>query len=95
MRIKINDIKAAERIRKEVRNIDALAADICENGLICPIAVMPSGEGYQLLAGLRRLRAMEALGETEIEANVYPASDAEAALRIEFAENEQREYRLV
>jgi hypothetical protein len=91
VRIQISNIRLAERIRKDVRNIDALAADIRENGLICPIAVMPRGGEYQLLAGLRRLRAMELNGEAEIEANIIPAADAEAALKIEHSENEQRE----
>ncbi len=91
MLIAIDSIKVAARIRKEIRKVDELAEDIRANGLICPIAVMPSGEGYQLLAGLRRLRAMEFNGETEIEANVISAADAEAELNIEFAENEQRE----
>ncbi|GHU53712.1 hypothetical protein FACS1894132_06650 [Clostridia bacterium] len=97
MKIEIRRIKVAERIRKTVNKIDELAADIRENGLITPIAVMQnSTEGsslpdYQLLAGLRRLRAMELNGETEIEVNVIPAADAEAALKIEFSENEQRE----
>jgi hypothetical protein len=34
---------------------------------------------------------MELNGETQIEANIFPASDAEAALKSEFSENEQRE----
>lgn len=91
MKIAICSIIIKERIRKEILNIDALARDIKANGLICPIAVMQRDEGYQLLAGLRRLRAMEMNGETEIDVNVIPAADAEAAIRIEFSENEQRE----
>ncbi len=91
MRIAISKIKVTKRIRKDIRNVKALANDIRRNGLICPIAVMPTGEGFQLLAGLRRLRAIELNGETEIEANIISASDAEDALDIEYAENEQRE----
>ncbi|GHU35920.1 hypothetical protein FACS1894105_05410 [Clostridia bacterium] len=92
MKISIRNIAIATRIRKEVTNIAELAADIKVNGLISPIAIMPlEGEKYQLLAGLRRIRAAEFNGETEIEANIVPAIDAESALKIEFAENEQRE----
>ncbi|GHU90020.1 hypothetical protein FACS1894202_09150 [Clostridia bacterium] len=97
MKINISDIRVKERIRKEVTKIEELAEDIRQNGLISPIAVMSVDDDggrlpeYQLLAGLRRLRATEQNGETVIEANVFPASDAEAALKIEFAENEQRE----
>jgi len=92
MLVDIRKIKVTERIRKEVGKIEELAANIREHGLIMPIAVMPLGGGeYQLLAGLRRLRAMELNGETEIDAKVFPASDAEAALKIEYSENDQRE----
>jgi ParB family chromosome partitioning protein len=91
MRIPINKIKVAARIRKDIGKIDELAANIREHGLIAPIAVMPSGEGYRLLAGLRRLRAVELNGGTEIDAKVFAPSDAETALGIEVSENEQRE----
>jgi ParB family chromosome partitioning protein len=50
-----------------------------------------SGEDYQLLAGLRRLRAMEMLAFNEIAITIVAPADAEAALRIEISENEQRE----
>ncbi len=62
MKIAISSIKITERIRKDIRNVDVLAEDIRRNGLICPIAVMTSGGEYKLLAGLRRLRAMELNG---------------------------------
>jgi ParB family chromosome partitioning protein len=92
MKIEIAKIKVMNRIRKEVLKIDELAANIKQNGLITPIAVMSIGDGeYQLLAGLRRLKAMMSLGETEIDARVYLATSAETALKIEFSENELRE----
>jgi ParB family chromosome partitioning protein len=92
MKIEISKIKVMNRIRKEVLKIDELAANIKQNGLITPIAVMVIGDGeYQLLAGLRRLKAMISIGETEIEARVYLATSAESALKIEYSENEQRE----
>jgi len=82
----------ADRIRKQTTKIEELAADIKQNGLLNPITVMSvGGEGYQLLAGLRRLRAAQLLGWTEIDANELSPMDAEAALRVEFSENEQRE----
>ena len=92
MKIEIRRIKIANRIRKEITKIEELAEDIQKNGLICPIAIMPlENNEYQLLAGLRRLKALESIGETTIEANIIPVTDAEAALNIEFSENEQRE----
>lgn len=91
MRIEIESIKVAARIRKLTAKIDALAADIQKNGLINPITVMAVDGGYQLLAGLRRLRAAQSLGWMEIEATIAAPKDAEAALLIEHSENEQRE----
>ncbi|GHU58881.1 hypothetical protein FACS1894133_4500 [Clostridia bacterium] len=92
MKVEINKIKVAERVRKEVTKISELAADITENGLFNAVTIMPlKDDEYQLLAGLRRLRAVQSLGWTEIEVNSISPKDAEAMLRIEISENEQRE----
>jgi ParB family chromosome partitioning protein len=92
VKVEIGKIKVAARIRKQVDKIDELAADIEQNGLLNPITVMGSvGGEFHLLAGLRRLKAAQLLGWTEIDVNEVPPKDAEAALRIEFSENEQRE----
>ena len=93
MNITVGKIKVAARIRKQTVGVDELAGDIRKNGLINPVTVMETGEdgSYQLLAGLRRLRAVQSLGWTEVPATVVPPKDAEAALRIEYSENVQRE----
>ena len=92
MKVPISRVKITERIRKELTKIDELSADIEANGLLNPITVMRlTGGEYQLLAGLRRLRATEKLGQNEIDVNVVSPTDAEMALRIEISENEQRE----
>ncbi len=91
MNIAVEKIRVARRIRRQATKIEELAADIRKNGLINPITVMVVDGGYQLLAGLRRLRAAQSLGWTEIEATVAAPKDAEAALTIEHSENEQRE----
>jgi len=92
MKIAIDKIAVTERIRKEIIHIPELAADIEKNGLINPVTVMETGGGvYKLLAGLRRIKAAQHLGWTEIAAQVFTPEDAEAALRIEISENEQRE----
>ena len=92
MKVKIECIKIMERIRKEITKIDELAEDINANGLLNPITVMMlDSEKYRLLAGLRRLKAVISLGLDEIAVNVVTPADAEAALRIEISENEQRE----
>ena len=94
MMVQIAKIKITNRVRKEIAKIAELSEDIRANGLINPITVMSltSGEHeYQLLAGLRRLRATEMLGHNEIAVNIVTPADAEAMLRIEISENEQRE----
>ena len=89
---KIADIKVTQRIRKEVININELAADIQRIGLINPITVMKDDiGGLRLLAGLRRLKAAQSIGWTEIDVNVVTPADAEEVLLIEINENEQRE----
>lgn len=87
MRIKIKDIKISDRIRTDAGDLNELANDIKENGLITPIAVT---EDMELLAGWRRLNACKKLGMTDIEANVMSVSDALAKLKIEISENENR-----
>ena len=92
MLMDISSIKVVERIRKEINKIDELAEDIKRNGLINPVTVMETPDkGYQLLAGLRRLKAVQLLRWKKIEIYLVSPSDAEAALRIEISENEQRE----
>jgi hypothetical protein len=88
----IGKIIVTERIRKDITKISELAEDIGKNGLINPVTVMSLDDGeFRLLAGLRRIKAVQSLGETEIEVNVVSPADAEAALNIEYSENEQRE----
>ena len=48
-------------------------------GLISPIVVRPSGDGYELIAGHTRYLACVQLKHPEIPAVVRPMSDAEAA----------------
>lgn len=92
MKAAIEKIKVTERIRKEITKIPELANDINKNGLLHPVIVMSlDGGEYKLLAGLRRLRAAEYLGRTEIDVNLVSPADAESALHIEISENEQRE----
>lgn len=92
MLVDIKKVRIIERIRKDIGKIDELANDIKRNGLINPITLMQLTNGeFQLLAGLRRLRACEYLKQEAIQASVVEAKDAEAALNIEYSENEQRE----
>jgi ParB family chromosome partitioning protein len=69
-----------------------LRASIEENGLLQPLVVRRStpGDGYELVAGERRLRAMRDLGWETVPAVVRDFSD-EAMLVLALVENIQRE----
>lgn len=85
--IPINSITITNRIRKDLGDISALAANISELGLLSPILV---NKQYQLLAGERRLTACRELGWTDIPAIIMDTADAERELAVEFAENRYR-----
>jgi ParB family chromosome partitioning protein len=94
MKVAISRIKVMKRIRKEITKIDELAGDIKQNGLLNPVTVMKISDSdgeLQLLAGLRRLKAVQLLKWPEVDVNIVSPADAEARLKIECSENEQRE----
>ena len=89
--IAMGSIRVAERIRKENGSLDELAQDIQKHGLLNPITVMEQADGgYVLIAGLRRMKAMEQLNAVEIRATVMSPMEADEMLMLEIAENEQR-----
>jgi len=67
-----------------------LEASIREHGILQPVVVRPSGEGFQLVAGERRLRASRNVGLAEIPALVRAVSD-QGMLTLALVENIQRE----
>jgi len=85
--ISIEQVKVKDRIRKDFGNIEELANDIKENGLINPPVVTPE---YELIAGERRLRACKHLGFKQIEVRVMTVKDYEHQLKLEISENENR-----
>ena len=87
MLIPIDNIIVNDRIRKDYGNIDELAQDIKDNGLINPPVV---NKDYVLLAGERRLKACKTLGWQQIEVHMMDTRDAEHELNIEISENESR-----
>jgi len=70
--------------------LEELAKSIEKSGLIQPIVVRRSGNGYQLIAGERRLRAYRYLGKETIPAIVREVEDGQA-LELALLENIQRE----
>lgn len=88
MLINIEKIKIKDRIRKDFGNIQELADDIKENGLINPPVITP--DTYELITGERRIRAMKLLGYKQVEVRPMAVKDAEHQLNLEISENEAR-----
>jgi len=70
--------------------IEELVETIRHHGLIQPIVVRPVGDGFEVIAGERRLRAVKRLGLSTIPAIVRNLEDREAAA-LALIENLQRE----
>lgn len=87
MLVEVSKVKVTDRIRKDFGNIEELANDIKENGLINPPVVTPD---FELIAGERRLRACKHLGYDQIEVRVMTVKDALHQLKLEISENENR-----
>lgn len=69
-------------------SIAELAADIRENGVINALTVTQDGQNYMLVAGERRLRALQLLGAHDAPVRVIDQSSARA---VQLAENIHRE----
>jgi len=67
-----------------------LAESLKSSGMIQPIVVKKSKDGYQLIAGERRLRAAKIAGLTQIPA-IFREVDAPAQAQLALVENIQRE----
>lgn len=69
-----------------------LESSIRSNGLLQPVTVRIAAHGYELIAGERRLRAVQRVGWTEIPAIVRGESevDDKTALTLALVENLQR-----
>ena len=87
--MKIADIKVGRRHRKTYGDIPALAASIEAIGLLHPVVVTAEG---RLVAGHRRVMAMQHLGRDEVAATVVNNLD-EAALALA-AERDENTCRL-
>lgn len=84
--ISIASISVENRFRKDMGNLDALAASIKELGQLQPIII---NKDRCLIAGGRRLAAMKMLGRETIAASVFDLDDIDA-LKVERDENDQR-----
>ena len=82
--VQIVTIKIGKRYRKDMGDIETLAASIESIGLLQPIGINPN---YQLIWGERRLRAFQLLGRNKIPTRIVPMVDI---VKGEYAENEIR-----
>lgn len=87
---KIRISKNQPRNQFDISSIHDLANSIKENGLIQPIIVRKEIDGYELVAGERRLRAVQSLNQESIEA-IIQNYDEETSARVSLIENIQRE----
>lgn len=87
---KITPNKYQPRKKFNAEKLKELIDSIREKGIIQPIVVRPSGDGYELIAGERRFRAAKELGYTHIPVIVREVSDADS-LELSLIENIQRE----
>ena len=69
--------------------LSELMVSIAQIGLIQPLTVRRSGDGYELISGERRLRACRALGYSEVPCIIADASEERSAY-MALVENIQR-----
>ena len=88
--IKIEEIFNRFNPRKNKTDLGELTASVKEHGILEPLIVRKDKEGFELIAGSRRLAAAEAAGLTEVPCSVLKADDKQA-MQIGLVENMQRE----
>jgi DNA modification methylase len=77
------------RMRVDDGDINGLAQDINQLGLLQPIVVRKKNGGYELIAGARRTAACKQLGKNIVATVVEPKSEIEA-LKMQMSENLNR-----
>ncbi len=87
-KIKPNRYQPRRKIDSE--RLEELIASVKAKGLVQPILIRETEEGYELICGERRLEAARALGMRTVPAIVRSVSDVEA-LELSLIENLQRE----
>jgi ParB family chromosome partitioning protein len=78
------------RLKLDEQGLEELAASIRTNGVLQPILVRPVGEGYQLVAGERRLMAAQRAGLLKVPVVIRDVPD-DRLLELALIENIQRE----
>ncbi len=87
-RIRPNRFQPRKRFSQE--ELASLTDSVRREGVLAPILVRPTSDGYELIAGERRWRASQAAGLQDIPAVVRDVDDLQA-LELAIVENEQRD----
>lgn len=85
--IATSPVQPRKRFKED--QLEALAASIREQGVISPLILRRGRNGYELVAGERRLRAARAAGLKTVPAIIREVADAQA-LELALVENIQR-----
>lgn len=86
-RIRANPYQPRQRVEQDA--LEGLAASIREHGVLQPVLVTETLDGYQLIAGERRVRAAQLAGLERIPAIVRQLADRDQ-LAVALVENIQR-----
>jgi len=87
MKVNVNEVIVNDRIRKDLGDVESLAASFKRYGQITPIVI---NKKNALIAGGRRLKAAKLLGWTTINAIIMDSTDELECLEIEVEENSHR-----
>jgi ParB/RepB/Spo0J family partition protein len=92
LEVNVNSIKFSKNYRHTFpeKSLKELAQSITQHGIVQPLVVRRFGDGFELIAGDRRLKAAELAGLITVPARIVEASDSEV-LEIQLVENVQRE----
>jgi len=77
--------------RSSLGRIEELADSIRKKGLLNPLTVRRTAEGYELVCGWRRFNALKLIGATEALCVVHDGLDDRDAFEIALVENVQRQ----
>ncbi len=88
--IRLDEIRAEGNIRDSSEPDDALIASVREHGVIEPVIVRIGDDGYELVAGFRRLAAARVVGLETIPARVMDLTDRQYR-EFQLLENELRQ----
>jgi ParB family chromosome partitioning protein len=92
--IKIDKIKPnpyQPRAKFDEEKMEELTQSIKEKGIIQPVVVRPTDDGFELVAGERRFLAAQKLGMEKLPALVMEKLSKEGMLELSLIENLQRE----